>query len=77
LGIQRSYILTVRIGENMTNAELGKYLARKLFDVGSFDTDACQRIQFKGGRKTPADPETSLGGFGEKTIGSLVCQDAR
>lgn len=58
----------------MTNEELGKYLARELFKVGSMDADRCQRIQFKGGRKRPNDPETSLGGFGEEPLADWLAK---
>ena len=54
----------------MTNAELGVYLARQVFDLGDELGDKTKRIQFMGG-KYP-DAETKLGGLSELSLASFI-----
>ena len=54
----------------MTNAEMGVYLARKLFELGDEGADKAQRLEFKGGRYP--DHETRLGGLCETSLASSI-----
>lgn len=54
----------------MTNAEMGAYLAREIFELGSEPTDIVQRLEFKGGRYP--DAETNLGGLSESSLADFI-----
>jgi len=54
----------------MNNAQLGVYLARKLFELGDEPHDKAQRIEFKGG--VYPDRETNLGGLTESSLADFI-----
>jgi hypothetical protein len=56
----------------MTNAELGKYLARELFKLGSEHQRPCTRIQFMSGNSL--GPERGQGGFAEAPLAGFLAQ---
>ncbi len=56
----------------MTNAELGKYLARELFKLGSENQRPCTRIQFMSGNSL--GPERGQGGFAEAPLAGFLSQ---
>lgn len=51
----------------MTNEELGKHLARKLFECGCHDSRKVSRIEFKTGDRWN-NTEFGLGGFCETAL---------
>jgi len=57
----------------MTNAELGKYLARELIKLGDLSPDMrCHRIQFMC--RSGHDPERPSGGFAEAPLAGFLAQ---
>jgi len=58
----------------VTNAELGKYLARELFKLGSEGNERpCTRIQFMGGCAGDGT-ERGQGGFAEAPLAGFLAQ---
>jgi len=57
----------------MTNAELGKYLARELFKLGSEHQGPCTRIQFMSGNSRDGT-ERGQGGFAEAPLAGFLTQ---
>lgn len=54
----------------MTNQELAKHLARRIFEIGDEPGDKAQRMEFKGG--TYQDHETNLGGLVERSLAEFL-----
>lgn len=54
----------------MTNEEIGKYLAQKIFELGNEPHDKAQRLEFKGG--IYPDHETKLGGLVESSLAAYI-----